>query len=120
MKLLAGRNFIPADTMGAFIVNEAAVKVFGWGSPEQAIGKPFKRGRMLGSIIGVVKDFHFAGLQHAIDPVELHLTRPNAFSRIAVRFETAIREKQWTQMVNRFPQAFTGTRWTLILSMYMK
>lgn len=89
MKLLAGRNFIPADTMGAFIVNEAAVHAFGWGSPEHAIGKPFKRDRLLGNVIGVVKDFHFAGLQHAIDPVELHLTRPNQFSRISVRFETA-------------------------------
>ena len=70
-------------------VNEAAVQTFGWGSPEQAIGLLFKQGRILGSIIGVIKDFHFAGFRHAIDPVELHLTRPNAFSQISVRFETA-------------------------------
>lgn len=89
IELLAGRDFVPADTAGAFIVNEAAVNAFGWGHPQQAIGKPFRRGRLDGNIIGVVKDFHFNGLQHAIDPVELHLTNPNAFSRIAVRLETA-------------------------------
>jgi putative ABC transport system permease protein len=93
MKLLAGRNFSPqilADTLGgAYIVNEAAVRVFGWGDPQNALNKPFKGGGQTGTVIGVVKDFHFNSLQEAIAPVALSLTRPYAFSRISVRINTA-------------------------------
>ncbi len=89
MELLAGRNFTPADTLGAYIVNEAAVRAFGWGDPQSALGKPFNRGGGTGTVVGVVKDFHFTGLQQTIAPMEIHLTRPNRFSRISVRLETA-------------------------------
>src|SRR6185436_5063276 len=47
MKLAAGRFFsknIPTDSTKALLVNEAAVRTFGWGTPENAIGKPFGSG----------------------------------------------------------------------------
>ena len=43
MKIISGRDFskeIPSDTSGAFIINETAVSVMGYKSPEEAIGKP--------------------------------------------------------------------------------
>jgi len=93
MQLLAGRNFspqTPADTLGgAFLVNAAAVQAFGWGDPQNALGKPFKAGERTGTVIGVVKDFHFNSLQEAIAPVALRLTPPNTFSRISVRISAA-------------------------------
>ena len=89
MKISAGRNFSRADSLGGYIVNEAVVRTFDWGEPEDALGKPFIRGRGQGRIIGVVEDFHFSSLQNAIEPVALSLTRPNRFSRISVRLETA-------------------------------
>jgi putative ABC transport system permease protein len=93
MKLLAGRNFTPqvrGDTVGnVFIVNEAAVSAFGWGDPQNAVGKPFKSGERTSTVIGVVKDFHFSPLQEVIAPVAISLNRPSRFSRISVRINTA-------------------------------
>ncbi|MEL7223226.1 MAG: FtsX-like permease family protein, partial [Bacteroidota bacterium] len=52
IELLEGRNLSPKDTLGAYILNESAVKTMGWTT---AVGKSFRDGK----VIGVVKDFHF-------------------------------------------------------------
>lgn len=67
IELVEGRNFSPAfptDTLGAYILNEAAVKALGW---ESAVGKKFERGK----VIGVVKDFHIQPFDLAIEPMYL-------------------------------------------------
>lgn len=109
MQLLAGRSFVPTDTGSAYIVNEAAVRVLGWGSPENALGKPFGVGSHNARVIGVVKDFHFSSLENPIEPVAVSLTRPRQFSRISVRLaggrldETIeFLEQTWRK---HFPQA---------------
>jgi putative ABC transport system permease protein len=77
MKILEGRNFEKSrtsDLTQAFIVNEAAVKAFGWGN--NALGKRIKFGinpatgnaQRDGVVIGVVKDFHFTSIHNAIEP----------------------------------------------------
>jgi len=85
MKLLAGRNFNPninSDSTEAFIINETAAKSFGW-SADEAINKEISFIGREGQVIGVVKDFHFNSLHHAIGPVCLFI--PTNFSRIAVK-----------------------------------
>lgn len=73
LKLLAGRGFkkeISGDRDSAYLVNEKVVKAFGLESPEEAIGQRIEVGNgRKGSIIGVVQDFHYAGLQHEIGPL---------------------------------------------------
>jgi len=87
MTFLAGRQFVPTDTGSAYIVNEATLRVLGWGSPEDAVGKAFGSGgiRQQAKIIGVVKDFHFSSLENPIEPVAVSLAWPQQFSRISVR-----------------------------------
>ena len=74
IQLLEGRNFsneIQSDRGGAYILNEAAVKAMGVQSP---LGKMFRISGPVdyfGSVIGVVKDFHFRPLHHLIDPMVL-------------------------------------------------
>ena len=91
IEMIAGRNFskdILSDISsgnnetGAFILNEAAVKSLGWESPQDAIGEEMIAGgnRVL-KVIGVVKDFHFSGLQNAIEPLILEFN-PGSFSNI--------------------------------------
>ncbi|MCP4727833.1 MAG: FtsX-like permease family protein, partial [bacterium] len=59
MKMLAGRAFmkqVRADTlMGGFIMNEAAVRLFGWDSPETALNKYMWEENV--PVIGVVKNY---------------------------------------------------------------
>lgn len=72
LKMVAGRAFstdFPLDSTRSLIVNEAAVKMFGYPLPEQIIGKRFVSPWGTGEIIGVVKDFHFTSLQEHVKPL---------------------------------------------------
>ncbi len=74
IKIIAGRPFsrdFMTDTTHAMILNEAAVKMFGYTSPEQAIGKKFNQWGRDGTIVGVMKDFHFRSLQEVIKPLSM-------------------------------------------------
>ena len=111
IKLSAGRNFIQntsGDTIRQIILNEMAVKKFGWGNAEAAIGKSFKMGNQKGIVVGVVKDFHFNSLQQAIEPLAIYLRTGN-FSRITLKIDikkaseaVAVIEKTWKK---HFPSA---------------
>lgn len=93
IEIIAGRDFnksLITDISswevrenGSFILNEAAAISFGWKNPEDAIGQEIITG--LGSrklkVIGVVKDFHFMGLQNKIEPLILEFF-PNQFGTI--------------------------------------
>ncbi|WP_338875171.1 ABC transporter permease [Spirosoma sp. SC4-14] len=68
IKLREGRDFskdFPTDSSG-FLINEAALKVIGFNQP---IGKTITWGKQKGTIIGVLKDFHFQSLHSAIRPL---------------------------------------------------
>ncbi len=87
IKLLAGKNFsatAPADTIRQIILNEQAVKNFGWKNPQSAIGKPFEMGNQKGIVIGVVSDFHFNSLQKSIEPLAIYPIN-GRFSRITFK-----------------------------------
>lgn len=77
--LIAGRNFERgniADDSSSFIINEAAVKRFNWGTPETALGKTIDWGLgKKGKVIGVVRNFNFISLHNNIDPLILHIVR---------------------------------------------
>lgn len=66
LKMAAGAAFTGAENdREHFILNEAALKEISMKNP---VGKRFKIGRMNGTIIGVVKDFHFASMKEKIGP----------------------------------------------------
>ncbi len=88
---LAGRNFsgeIASDATEAFIVNEAAVRAFGWPDAESAIGKKFNQNGEEGHIIGVVQNFHYNSLFHVVEPLFLALG-DRYYSRITIRYRPA-------------------------------
>ncbi|MCW5911165.1 MAG: ABC transporter permease [Cyclobacteriaceae bacterium] len=80
VKTLLGRNFDinnPADSHKAFIVNETAVKEFGWTDP---LGKKIRvkqtRGEIEkweGIVVGVVQDFNTRPLREKVEPVVMRL-----------------------------------------------
>jgi putative ABC transport system permease protein len=66
LELVAGNNFTGAINDSAhFILNETAIRQAGIKDP---IGKPFRLWNTDGTIIGVVKDFHFASMKQKIEP----------------------------------------------------
>lgn len=69
IELIDGRNFdktIPSDANHAILVNETLVKKMGWTDP---IGKRlrYEAGEEASYVVGVMKDFHFHGLQHEVE-----------------------------------------------------
>jgi putative ABC transport system permease protein len=71
LQLVSGRDFskdFATDTAN-FVLNEAAAKETGYKDP---IGKPFRLFGRPGTIIGVVKDFHFHSMHTQIGPMVLH------------------------------------------------
>ncbi len=82
IELAAGRFLapeFPSDSAQAFVLNEAAVKDFGYESAEAALGQPFiwlghgPENAKRGVVVGVVKDFHFRPLYEEISPAVFHL-----------------------------------------------
>ena len=87
MKMAAGRTFsrdFMTDTTQAMILNEAAVKMFSYRSPKDAVGRDFDQWGRKGKIIGVIKDFHFKSLQEEIKPLTMRI-EPNGCSLISVK-----------------------------------
>jgi hypothetical protein len=79
-----GRDFsrdFGTDTAG-FIVNETAVQKFGYTNP---VGQYLAWGKHKGTIIGVVKDFHFNSMHKAIEPLVIALNEDLAWGHILVR-----------------------------------
>jgi putative ABC transport system permease protein len=89
--LVAGRDFSKAtgtDHLQAFIINESAVRTFGWKSAADAIGKTMVRGDVKdgkkGHVIGVIRDFNFGKLDRPQQPLIMDVNVPR-FTTFAIR-----------------------------------
>ena len=110
MKMVAGSSFTGAGNDTAhYVLNEEAIRELGMKNP---IGKRFRAGSVNGTIIGVVKDFHFASMKEKIAP-SVFLYNPHYFSTLYVKTTgrdapKAIRaaETQFKQYNGQFPFSY--------------
>jgi putative ABC transport system permease protein len=116
LKIIAGRAFskvFPTDTGRAMIINESAVRMLGYHTPEEAIGKKFSQWGRQGQIIGVAKDFHYLSLQQNIQPLTMRY-ETWALGTISIKVSAknlpstlkAI-EAKWTQTIPNRPFEYT-------------
>ncbi|TAE23352.1 MAG: ABC transporter permease [Candidatus Kapaibacterium sp.] len=113
IQMSKGRSFskdFPADKERSFIVNEAAVRTYGWKSP---VGMKIENGLgYSGEIIGVVKDFHFTSLHSPIEPLVMVLVKQTPeYLMLKVRPENmtgtiAFIEEKWKRFSTRFPMEY--------------
>jgi putative ABC transport system permease protein len=74
VKVIAGRGFskgLTSDTLKAMLINETMAKSLGFTNPDEVIGKHFLQLHHEGTIIGVVKDFHFHSFMEKVQPLTL-------------------------------------------------
>ncbi|MEM8508829.1 MAG: ABC transporter permease [Bacteroidota bacterium] len=65
-ELVEGRDFKDSDQNYQYILNETAVKAMGLENP---VGQPLSQWGMEGTIVGVIKDFHFETIKTTIEPL---------------------------------------------------
>jgi putative ABC transport system permease protein len=116
VKIAAGRNFskdFGMDT-SAFLINEAAVKVLGLRSNEEAIGKKFRYGNRTGELVGVFNDFHFESMHERILPLVAFTPARSGYSRLSIKVAgnnmpgaLAQMEKTWKKFLPDVPFEYT-------------
>ena len=109
--LIAGRGFDPeraTDVSEAFILNETAVRNYGLGSPEEALGETVhwqiwgqEDSLKKGMVIGVVKDFNFKSLHNEMSSTVIHLG-PDYFKSLLVR----VRQGQTQEAIAHLESAY--------------
>jgi putative ABC transport system permease protein len=84
LELKEGRDFSRdfGTDSAAFILNETAVKQTGFKNP---LGQTVIWGKHQGTVIGVLKDFHFASMHESIEPLIIHLDENWGWGTILVR-----------------------------------
>lgn len=112
IQLLAGRDFskeFPTDVTEAFIVNEAAVKTWGWKTPKEALGKKIEWAfGKTGPVIGVVKDFNFASMHNSVEPMVIHIF-PQWFRNITLKLNTTDLTKTMGELEATWKATSTGS-----------
>ncbi len=101
LNIIAGRDFsrdMRTDVTDAFIINETAVKEFGYGTPEHALGKPISWNEWApldstkpvkhGKVIGVVRDFHYKSLHEKVGAAVIELY-PQVTYKVAAHVNSA-------------------------------
>ena len=77
-------------------------------TPDAAVGKAFRM-NSTGPVVGVVKDFHFEGLQKSLEPLVMTV-RPSWFGYVSLRLDAAdvpetlaYVERTWQSLVPTVP-----------------
>jgi putative ABC transport system permease protein len=112
LTVLDGRDFsrdYGSDSTN-YILNEAALKKVGYKNP---IGKRLTLWGKKGTIIGVVKDFHFSSLREPIRPIILRLGETDQWGSVLVRTQAgqtkealAGLERVYKELNSKFPFTF--------------
>lgn len=74
IEIIQGRDLLPEDANAQerrVLINEAAVKLFGW-SIEESIEKKVNVDDIDGICVGVMKDFNFSSLRDKIEPLAIY------------------------------------------------
>ncbi|PHN02800.1 ABC transporter permease [Flavilitoribacter nigricans] len=120
MEIIAGRDFsrsIATDATGTFIVNETALKELDIAAtPEEAIGKRLEWKMWMdkdtikqGTIIGVVRDFHYNSMHENVETTVLQIY-PDSYWKMVLRLNSgdlsetlAAIESQWDAFETGYP-----------------
>jgi putative ABC transport system permease protein len=115
IKLLKGEFFadnISENGSPVYVLNESAIKKFGWKDP---IGKQLDIiGK--GDVIGVVKDFNFKSLHNALEPTAIAFY-PDRFDNLLIRISTEnipgtlhFLDKKWESFFPQYPFVYSFLR----------
>jgi putative ABC transport system permease protein len=96
--LVDGRNFLDGDKNQACLMNEAAIKRYGW---ENIESKKYKNGREGGfNVVGVVNNFNVESLHSGLTPVALIYEPERGFNTLSLRITAGNVGQQMNELRN--------------------
>jgi putative ABC transport system permease protein len=114
--LLAGSYFTSkglGKDLTNTVLNQSAVKLLGWASPDQAIGQLIHvQGYSLPfTVVGVIKDFHFGSMRDNIQPIFItHVRSETLYRYISLKLSNsndanniASLQNKWTELLRGAP-----------------
>jgi putative ABC transport system permease protein len=110
LTLVAGRTFeSEKDKQDGLVINETAMTMYGWNSPDEAIGKRINSPSSYpaGEVIGVVKDYHQLGLQRTIGPMVMDYNPQNSYL-FAIRYKASDTQELLSQLSALWQRTFPG------------
>ncbi len=114
IKLLAGRNFSPLDynydwgKLHNIILNESAVKILGFHSHQEALGKSIAIYNKTWDVVGVIKDFHQKSLRYPLEPTVILPSYAGSSGPISVKVDTRSLATTVNAIKQKFDSFFPG------------
>jgi len=109
IEMAEGRSFDkahPSDLTAGWIVNEEVAKLMG---KESVIGERFRHVGVEGTIVGVMKNFHYQTLRNKIEPLAINVA-PDSLNYLIIRIppedvtaSLGFIEKTWKRILPAFP-----------------
>jgi putative ABC transport system permease protein len=110
LRLTEGRDLtddFASDTTASVLVNEAMVQAAGWANP---VGQRLAINGSPAAVVGVVGDFNYESLHHAVGPALLHRDADWPIRHILVRIApedlagaVAVLQEAWSKVAPEFP-----------------
>jgi len=107
LTLIAGRTYLPADTMREYVINEAFVRKLGFKNPQDVIGKRMAIGGSAVKlpIVGVVKNFNTYSLHREIIPCVVTTSRNN-YGTVGIKLNANATPEQLSQIEKAWNETF--------------
>jgi ABC-type antimicrobial peptide transport system permease subunit len=110
LQMLAGRDFSREyNDSASYILNETAVNKIGFKNP---VGQTITWGNHKGTVIGVLKDFHFNSLHQKIEPLVIRLDEKWGWGTILVRIKAGQTKQAIASLQNICKQLNPGFPFT--------
>lgn len=117
IEMAEGRNFERgrvADQTGAVLINETAVQQLGWDNPLERRIYFGAQDSVGAEVLGVVKDFNFAGIHQNVEPLVIQPLPPNGGGTVIARVSAgripdalAAAESAWRSVYPDYPFTYS-------------
>jgi putative ABC transport system permease protein len=107
--IVEGRNFspeFPSDSTNSVLVNETFVKEAGWKKPIGQIVNFWYDNNTKYSVVGVVKDYHFASLNEKIGSQLFTMKPKNAYGKVFIKIKPNTETITLAHIAKTFKQVF--------------
>ncbi|MFC2156847.1 ABC transporter permease [Acidobacteriota bacterium] len=106
IEIVAGKNLSNEERANLSympsLLNETGTRTFGWDSPEDVLNEKFGDRDVVA--VGVVKDFHYTGLQRPIEPFAISLR--GGYDYLTLKIETENISETLSQIEEQFKTLF--------------